>query len=498
MPPASYDLIVIGAGPVGENVASSAHDAGLSVAIVESDLVGGECSYWACIPSKTLLRPPAALRGALDVAGAKEAATGHLDVDAVFARRDRMVGDWNDAGQAKWLSGAGIELFRGKGRLAGERKVTVTHADDSRTELTARHAVAVCTGTVASKPESIAGLAEADVWTSREATSAKEAPGHLVVVGGGVVACEMATAFAAFGSRITMLVRDWSLLPGEEEFVGEMVADSLTAKGADIRYATEVRGIDRLEDGTVEVSADGIKVAGDEVLLAVGRTPATADLGLDTVGLKKDSAGPHGANAHSSGAPWIEVDDTLLVRGVPGDWLYAVGDVNHRVMLTHMGKYQARAAGDAIAARAKGRLGSKAPQRWSPYRADADVAAVPQVIFTDPEVAAVGLTEQAARDQGLSVTAVRYDLASIAGAATHSDDYTGAANLVVDDERQVVVGATFVGPEVGEMIHAATIAVVGEVPISRLWHAVPAFPTVSEVWLRLLEALGRETAHQRV
>lgn len=467
---ANYDLIVIGAGPVGENVADRAVQGGLSAVIVESELVGGECSYWACMPSKTLLRAGAALRAAKDVPGAAEAVTGEVDVAATLRRRDEIVHDWNDSGQVEWLAGAGIDLVRGHGRITGEREVTVGDR-----VLRARHAVAVCTGTASLLPD-VEGIAAAQLWTSREATAVREVPPSLVIIGGGVVACEMATAFVSFGSRVTILARS-GLLRGAEPFAGDRVASSLRAAGADVRTGVDLVRVVRDGSGDVVVTLDdGTEARAAEGLVATGRVPRTQDLGLETIGIE-----PGG---------WLDVDDTLRVRG--HDWLYAVGDVNHRALLTHQGKYQARAAGDVIAARALGREVDDAP--WGAHVATADHAAVPQVTFTEPEVASVGLTLAQAQSAGLRARALDYDLSWVAGASTYARSYEGTARAVVDEERGVLVGATFVGPDVAELLHAATIAVVGEVPLERLWHAVPAYPTVSEVWLRWLEAWGRPGA----
>jgi dihydrolipoamide dehydrogenase len=460
-----YDLVVIGAGPVGENVADRAVQGGLSTVIVESELVGGECSYWACMPSKALLRAGSALRAAREAAGAAQAVTGRLDVAAVLARRDEIVHEWDDSGQVDWLDTAGIDLVRGHGRITGEREVAVGDR-----LLRARHAVAVCTGSASLLPD-IPGLADAQLWTSREATGVREVPASLVIIGGGVVACEMATAFASFGTEVTMLVRS-ALLKGLEPFVGDRVAAGLRSAGVDVRTGADLARVDR--DGDVVVTLrDGSVVRAAQGLVATGRVPRTSDLGLDAVGLEEGS--------------WLEVDDTMRVRG--SEWLYAVGDVNGRVLLTHQGKYQARAAGGVIAARARGNdLDTGA---WGAHVATADHTAVPQVIFSEPEVAAVGLTAAQAEAAGIRVRTLDYDLSWVAGASTHSDAYEGTARAVVDDERGVLVGATFVGQDVAELLHAATIAIVGEVPLSRLWHAVPSYPTLSEVWLRWLEEYGR-------
>nr|WP_274637717.1 NAD(P)/FAD-dependent oxidoreductase [Microbacterium bovistercoris] len=473
----TYDLIVIGAGPVGENVADRAVQGGLSAVIVESELVGGECSYWACMPSKGLLRPGAALRGARDVDGAWQAVTGDIDPQGVFRRRDRLTHDWNDDGQVSWLRSANIDLVRGHGRLTGEREVTVTPADGPEVTLHARRAVAVCTGSEATVPD-IPGLRDARPWTSREATSAHEVPASLAIIGGGVVACEMATAYASLGSGVTMIVRS-GLLGRVEPFAQDLVRDSLTAVGVKI-LTGETTAVRRDPDGTVELTLDdGRMLRAHEVLAATGRGPRTRDIGLETVGI---------AGLEPGG--WIDVDDTLRVPGT--EWLYAVGDVNHRVLLTHQGKYQARAAGDVIAARAREEEPDAAP--WGRHVATADHDAVPQVVFTDPEVASVGVTAAEARSAGRSIRVLDCDLAQIAGAAAHADDYRGRAQAIVDEERGVLIGATFVGADVAEMLQSATIAIVGEVPVHRLWHAVPAYPTISEVWLRWLEQYGRDAA----
>jgi len=475
MSDSEYDLIVIGAGPVGENVADRAVQAGLTAVIVESELVGGECSYWACMPSKALLRSGAALRAARDVDGAKQAVTGDLDVAAVLRRRDTMTSDWNDSGQVEWLQGAGIDLVRGHGRLTGEKTVQVTADDGTTTDLVARHAVAVCTGSAALLPD-IPGLADISPWTSREATAVQSVPASLAILGGGVVGAEMATAFASLGADVTLIARS-GLLSGTEPFAGDLVAASLRDRGVTVKTGTDATSAHRDDDGRAVLAlSDGTTVTADEVLVATGRVPRTTDLGLETVGL--------------AAGEWIGVDDTLRVPG--SDWLYAVGDVNHRALLTHQGKYQARAAGDVIAARARGGEVDDAP--WGAHVATADHDAVPQVTFTDPEVASVGLTAAAAEKRGLTVKVLDYDLAHVAGSSEQSDAYVGQARAIVDLDRGVLVGATFVGPDIAELLHSATLAIVGEVPVKRLWHAVPSYPTVSEVWLRLLETLGRDSA----
>lgn len=455
-----YDVLVIGAGPAGENVADRAVKKGLTAAIIESELAGGECSYWACMPSKALLRPVAAVDEARHVEGARGAT---LDPAGVLDRRDGFASHWKDDGQVKWLSGAHIDLYRGHGRLTGPRTVSTGQA-----ELRARHAVAVATGSDALIPP-VPGLAEAKPWTSREATSAGEAPKRLAVIGGGVVGCEMATAWQALGSQVTLIARG-RLLAGTEEFAGQLVADGLRRAGVDVRAGASATAVHRAGQGgpvTLELD-DGSTVEADEVLAATGRTPRSHDIGLDSVGLEPGS--------------WLDVDGTMRVTAVEGGWLYATGDVNHLALLTHMGKYQARICGDAIAARAHGN--EPATTAW------ADRMAVPQVIFTQPEVASVGPTAGAARAAGRNIRVVDYDLGAVAGSQLFADGYTGQARMVVDEDRGTMIGATLAGPGAGELIHAATVAVAGQVPLNRLWHAVPAYPTMSEIWLRLLETYG--------
>jgi pyruvate/2-oxoglutarate dehydrogenase complex dihydrolipoamide dehydrogenase (E3) component len=454
-----FDVVVLGAGPAGENVAGRCADGGLRTAIVERELVGGECSYWGCIPSKALLRPGDVLAAVRRVPGAAEAVTGRLDVAAALARRDIQTSNWDDAGALGWLETEGIELFRGAGRLAGERTVEVTAATGAVTRLTARVAVVLATGTTAAIPP-IPGLRESDPWDNRSVTAAKEIPRRLLVLGGGAIGAEMAQAFRRLGAEeVTVVEAADRLLPNEEPFAGAEVKAAFEAEG--ITVITGVKLVAAARNGAVTGTLeDGRTVTADEILVAVGRRPATADIGLDTVGLEPGR--------------YVIVDDQLRATGADGGWLYAVGDCNGRALLTHMGKYQARLAGDVI-------LGK--PQV-------AATAPVPRVTFTDPQVCAVGLTEAQARRTGIDVRVVTYPTGNVAGAYLLGTGVAGTSQIVVDESRRVIVGATFTGPSVAELLHSATIAIVGEVTLDTLWHAVPAFPTVSEVWLRLLEAYG--------
>jgi pyruvate/2-oxoglutarate dehydrogenase complex dihydrolipoamide dehydrogenase (E3) component len=470
----TYDVVVLGAGPVGQNAAERARAAGLSVAMVERELVGGECSYWACVPSKALLRPVIAVADADHIDGAREAVTGPINAAGVFGRRDRYVSNWDDAGQADWVAGIGAALVRGHGRVDGPRRVAVTAAGGEVTVLTARHAVVICVGSRAALPD-LPGIAEARPWTNREATDSSSVPSRLAVVGAGGVGVEMATAWNGLGASVTLLARGSGLLPRMETFVGDFVERGLRESGVVVRVGVSVTKLHRpTAHGPVTLElSDASKVEVDEVLFATGRAPLTDDIGLETAELTPGS--------------WLDVDDTCQVRAVDDGWLYAAGDANHRALLTHEGKYQARIAGAAIAARAAGQPLDTAP--WGAHAATADHYAVPQVFFTDPEAAAVGLSAEQAEQAGHRVRAVDVEIGDVVtGAKLYADGYTGRARMVVDVDHGYLLGVTFVGPGVSELLHSATIAVAGRVPIDRLWHAVPCFPTISEVWLRLLEA----------
>jgi pyruvate/2-oxoglutarate dehydrogenase complex dihydrolipoamide dehydrogenase (E3) component len=479
----TWDVVIIGGGPPGENAGQYAvAGSDRSAVIVESELVGGECSYWACMPSKALLRPVEVLDAARSVAGAAAAVIGELDVAAVLARRDSFTHNHDDSSQAEWANGAGIDVVRGHGRLAGEKTVAVTAADGSTQTLHASEAVILATGTTATIPP-VPGLRDALPWTSRDVTNLREVPRRAVVVGGGVVACEATTWLVGLGTEeMTIIEPAPALLSQHEPFAGQLLAERFGELGVTVMTGTLVEevsrpgaddtGIGRVHGGPATIKAGGRRLEVDEVIVAAGRTPASANIGLDTVGV--DVSSNHG---------FVPVDDHLNVVGFEGGWLYAIGDLCGRALLTHMGKYQGRIAGAVIAARAEGR-----PLEGSRYRDVADHDQVPAVVFTAPQVAAVGLTEAAARDKGIDVEVLEYDLGAVAGAVLLRDGYRGHAKLVVDRANDMPVGATFVGADVAELLHSATTAVVGRITLDTLWHVVPSYPTVSEVWLRLLES----------
>ena len=459
-----YDVVVIGGGPAGENAAQYAVEGtGMTSAIVERELLGGECSYYACMPSKALLRPIAVADLTADLEGVS---TAHVAPKALLERRDYWVSQYDDSGQVSWAEGAGIATLRGEGRLIGERTIQVSSADGDRT-VRARQAVVLATGSTAHVP---AMYADALPWGSRDATGVVEVPDRLAIVGGGVVACEAAVWMAALGSAVTLLVRGDRLLPRSEPFASEAVLDGLRRRGVTVHLGAQVddvrrpgaaaTGLGRVHGGPVTLSTRAGEVEADEVLLAIGRSPRLDDVGLDSVGLTADD----------------------VTSGRMPDWLHAVGDASGGPPLTHWGKHQARVVGARIAAGASGDVA------WEPDRE----APVPQVVFSDPEVASVGLTEAAARDAGHDVVVSRVPSSSAAGTGLLRDHVEGQSQLVVDAGTRLLVGATFVGPETGELVHAATVAIVGGVPVHVLRHAVASYPTASELWLRLLEDLPRE------
>ena len=464
------DVIVIGAGPAGEVAAARAVRHGLTAAVVEGRLAGGECHYYGCIPSKALLWPMELAAAVGRMPGLR--LDGPIDAAAVLARRDRFVDHYEDGSSVAWVEGVPATFVRGHGRLAGVSRVEVTTPDRRTRTLVARHAVVLATGTDPVVPD-VPGLEQARPWTNREATSVTRVPRRLLVIGGGPVACELSQALRSLGAEeVTVVVRGERLLPRHEPFAGEMLARSFADSGIDLRLRRSAVRVRRTDSGPVVVELDdGSRLEGDEILVATGRRATASDIGLETVGVDPFRQ--------------ITVDHSMRVRDVEGGWLYAVGDINGRNLLTHMGKYQGRVCAEAIAARAKG-----LPEDRPALRDVADDLGAPQAIFTDPEVIAVGHTEAAARAAGIRVRTAECEMGIVAGASLQADGYSGRAKIVVDEDSSVLVGVTFVGPGVVDHLHAATIAVTAAVPLDRLWHAVPVFPTTSEIWLELLHAYG--------
>ena len=457
------DVVVLGAGPAGEVLAGRLGERGLDVVLVEPRLVGGECSYYGCMPSKALLRPQELLEEARRVPGVRELVSGALDPQLVLDRRDEVVHDLDDDVQLPWLAERDVRLVRGRGRVAGERLVEVLDGEGRpRERIAARRAVIVATGTRPALPP-IPGLADAAPWTNREATTAEQVPARLAVLGGGPIGAELALAWSSLGATVTLLEGAERLLAKEEAFAGAQVADGLRARGVDVRTGVRVTAASRDQEGVRLTVEGGDDVRADELLVAVGRTANSDDLGLEELGVEP---GQHG---------YLAVDDGLRVGGL--DWLYAVGDVNGRALLTHQGKRQARIVADRILDGTDAELSPAEP----------DGPRSPRVTFTEPQVAAVGHTLESALAAGIDAEPLDVPSDGTAGASFIGKDAGGTTRFVVDRTSGVLVGATFVGAGVAEQLHAATIAVAGRVPLHLLDAAVPAFPTRSEVWLAIAD-----------
>ena len=444
---ARYDAVVLGAGPAGEVAVSRLNGQGLKVALVERELVGGECGYWACIPSKTLLRPPEARSEAERSAGV---AAPELSWPEVAAYRDTMVRHLDDSAQVSGYREEGVDVFRGEGRIAGPGRVEV----DGQVLQTDR--VIVATGSDASIPP-IDGLEQAGYWTNREATTLAEIPESIVILGGGPVGVELGQLMRRFGARVTIVEHGERLLSREGPAVGELIAQSLRDEGLEIRLGAKATAVERRDGERMVRLDDGDQVSGRELLVATGRAPRVHGIGLESIGIDPDPEG-------------LEVDERC--RAAEGVW--AIGDVTGVMALTHVGMYQGRITAQDIAG----------------GQPRADYAAIPRVVFSDPEVAAVGLTEQQARQDGIEIATARVALAgAIARPSTYEENPRGDLGLIADNQRQVLIGAWAVAPMASEWIHYAALAIKTQTPLAVLRDTVAQFPTFTEAYLNGLEHL---------
>jgi dihydrolipoamide dehydrogenase len=442
-----YDAIVMGAGPAGEVAASRLVAQGLRVALIERELVGGECAYWACIPSKTLLRPAEVTSEAARVAGVERPGRHWSEVAAY---RDFMIRNLDDTKQVEGYRAEGVDVYKGEAEIDGPGRVRV----GVRTLSTDR--IIVATGSDTAVPP-IDGLAEAGFWTNRQATTVSELPGSVIVLGGGPVGVELAQFFARFGSRVTLVQAEERLIPREEPAVGKLIEAALQADGIDVRVSAHAESVTR-DEGAYRVRlSDGGEIRGSELLVATGRRARVEGIGLETVGIEPGERG-------------IEIDERC--RAAEGVW--AIGDVTGVMPFTHVGMYQGRIVAEDIAGR----------------DARASYDAIPRVVFSDPEIAAVGITSAQAHDRGIKLASSRVALREvIARPWTYERDPRGELGLLADRDRQVLVGVWAVAPLAGEWIHQAALAIKTEVPLSVLRDTVAQFPTFSEAYLKALEAL---------
>jgi pyruvate/2-oxoglutarate dehydrogenase complex dihydrolipoamide dehydrogenase (E3) component len=449
-----YDAYVIGGGPAGTVCAGELADGGMKVGLAERELVGGECSYWACIPSKTLLRPGEAFEGARHAPGAREAVTGSIDVKAALEWRNFQVSDWSDEipSEAGWLRDKGIDLHRGSARITEPGKIVV---GDEQIET---ERIVIATGSDPIIPP-VDGLKDVDYWTNRGATGMKEVPESIIVLGGGPVGVELAQALRRFGAEVA-LVEGNRLLAREGRGAADAIGQQLESEGIDIHVGVHAEQVTSNGSGVTVRLDDGASLSAEKILVATGRSPRVKDLGLDVIGLDPD-------------ARQVEVDEQLRTKA---DNVWAIGDATGVALFTHVGKYQARVAAAVM-------LGKDAR---------ADYRALPRVTFSDPQVAGAGMTEDQAEEKGIDVASGRAEIGSVARTSTYTRDYDkvpGFLTLLADRSRGVLVGAYAVGPEAGEWLQQATVAIRAEVPVAVLRDVIQPFPSFSEIFVNALADL---------
>ena len=443
-----YDAVMLGMGPGGEVVAGRLLRAGKRVAIVERELIGGECAYWACIPSKTLLRPPE-VRG--EASRAFGTSTPTLELEELFDYRDWMIRNLDDSGQVEGYEKKGVTVVKGEGRIAGPGRV------EANGEVLETDNIIVATGSEASVPP-IEGIGDVPYWTNREATTTREVPRHALIVGGGPNGVEASQWLSRFGSEVTIVQSPDRLLNREDPKVGELVRGALEEEGVKVLSGRKVTKVRKSGGRTVATLDDGTEIETDVVVVAAGRTPRTEGIGLESIGVEPKGKG-------------LPIDDHCRLA----DGVWALGDVTGVLLLTHVAQYQGRVVADNI-------LGK---ERKASYRG------VPRVVFSDPEAAACGLTEEQAREQGIDVAATDLDLSrSLARPYTYEENPRGHFGLLADRERRVLIGAWAVAPQASEWIHQATQAIRAEISIETLIDGVAQFPTYSEAYVKALERLG--------
>jgi pyruvate/2-oxoglutarate dehydrogenase complex dihydrolipoamide dehydrogenase (E3) component len=444
-----YDAVVLGMGSGGEVAAGKLLSGGKSVAVIERELIGGECAYWACIPSKTLLRPPE-IRGEARKAFGTDTPT--LELEDLFDYRDWMIRNLDDSGQVEGFKGKGAKVIKGEGRISGPGQI------EANGQTLETDNIIIATGSAPNVPP-LEGLEDVPYWTNREATTAREVPGRAIIVGGSANGVEASQWLNRFGTEVTIVQSSDRLMNREDPNVSELAQSFLEEEGIEVLLGQRATKVRKDSDSTIVELEDATEIETDVLVFAAGRTPRVEDIGLESIGVEPDDKG-------------LPIDERCRLDGVPGVW--ALGDVTGVMLYTHVATYQARIVADNI-------LGK---ERRADYRG------IPRVVFADPEIAAAGLTEEQAQEQGIDVASATLDMTkALARPWTFEKNPRGHFGLVADRERGVLVGAWAVAPQAGEWIHQASLAIRAEIPIEKLRDGVYQFPTFSEAYLATLQQL---------